>query len=183
MGYARYDPPSDRKSGAIVIVVPGGNYDEVAIASGEGQPIAQWLADLGITVVVLRYHLVYDGHYWPAQWEDYEACANAIRRDASSWGCDADKMGVIGFSAGGHLAGYAALMASPEIQPKLQILIYPAVDTLSPIEDGDMEPWRACQGYPPSEASLHLLAHERAPPAFLVGCASDRCAPVKENTT
>jgi acetyl esterase/lipase len=179
--YVRYDPDDDCKTGAIILVIPGGNYDESSINGGEGQPVAQWFVDIGITAVVLQYRCVSTGHYWPAQFEDWEECARQVKEAAPSWGCDPDRMGVIGFSAGGHLAAYAALKAHPDIKPKLQILVYPAIDTLSPY-DGDMDPWRADQGHPAVEASIHLLAHADAPPAFLAGIAADRYTPAEENT-
>merc|ERR1711972_322222 len=111
MGYVRYDPDPAHKSGAIIMVIPGGNYDESGIDGGEGQFIAHWLVELGITAIVLQYRCVSTGHYWPAQLEDWEECARAVKRDAGSWGCDPDRIGVIGFSAGGHLAGYVAAKA------------------------------------------------------------------------
>lgn len=160
---------------------PGGNYDESGINGGEGQMVAQWLVDQGITAVVLQYRCVSTGHYWPAQFEDWQECAEAVKKDAAGWGCDPERMGVIGFSAGGHLAAYAALKASPHIRPKLHILVYPAIDTLSPY-DGAMDAWRADQGCPGEEESIHLLTTSQAPPAFLAGIVADRYTPAVENT-
>jgi len=122
------------------------------------------------------------GHYWPAQLEDWTDCARAIRASAADWGCDPERVGVIGFSAGGHLASYAAARAEPAIRPRLQVLVYPAIDTLSPHGDGDIDPWDPCKGYPAPETSSHLLADAGTPPAFLVGLATDRYTPIAENT-
>mmetsp|Transcript_101256 Transcript_101256/g.253833 ORF Transcript_101256/g.253833 Transcript_101256/m.253833 type:complete len:370 (+) Transcript_101256:85-1194(+) len=181
--YVRYDPKPSKKTGAIIIVIPGGNYDESAVFCGEGQPVAQWLAGLGITAVVLQYRCVSEGHYWPAQYEDWADCARAVVGQAASWGCDPHRVGVIGFSAGGHLATYAALKApTAELAPKLQILVYPSIDTLTPHEDGDIDPWYAEKGYPPQETSGHLLVGRTAPPAFLAGIIGDKYCPAKENT-
>ncbi|CAK0796152.1 unnamed protein product [Prorocentrum cordatum] len=179
--FVRYDPPACLKTGAIVVVLPGGNYDESDIHGGEGQPIAIWLTTLGITAVVLQYRCVSQGHFWPSQLEDWTACARAVARQAAAWGCDPARVGALGFSAGGHLAGYAALRGEAGARPGLQILIYPAVDTLTP-RSGFMSPWRADQGYPPVEASLHLAAAAGAPPAFLAGIVGDECCPAAENT-
>eukprot|EP00927_Polykrikos_kofoidii_P056956 TRINITY_DN51052_c0_g1_i1.p1 TRINITY_DN51052_c0_g1~~TRINITY_DN51052_c0_g1_i1.p1 ORF type:complete len:284 (+),score=37.27 TRINITY_DN51052_c0_g1_i1:57-908(+) len=181
--YVRYDPHLERKTGAIIIVVPGGNYDECDIYCGEGQPIALWLAEMGITAVVLQYRCVSQGHFWPAQFEDWALCAKAVYEQAASWECDRDRIGVIGFSAGGHLASYAALKAPTELLPKLQVLVYAAIDTNSPGEDGECDPWYADQGYPPVETSTHLLeGGQNAPPTFLVGITTDKYCPAKDNS-
>mmetsp|Transcript_86348 Transcript_86348/g.270173 ORF Transcript_86348/g.270173 Transcript_86348/m.270173 type:complete len:237 (+) Transcript_86348:1748-2458(+) len=179
--FVRYDPAPERRTRAMMIVVPGGNYDESDVYCGEGQPIAQWLAGNGITAVVLQYRCVSRGHYWPAQFEDWRDCARTVRVSAAAWGCDPERVGVIGFSAGGHLASYAAAMAETGIRPRLQVLVYPAIDTLSPHEDGDIDPWDPGMGYPPPETSTHLLVDERTPPTFLVGLTQDKYTPVSEN--
>eukprot|EP00746_Dinoflagellata_sp_MGD_P067551 gnl/MRDRNA2_/MRDRNA2_27885_c0_seq1.p1 gnl/MRDRNA2_/MRDRNA2_27885_c0~~gnl/MRDRNA2_/MRDRNA2_27885_c0_seq1.p1 ORF type:complete len:362 (+),score=68.24 gnl/MRDRNA2_/MRDRNA2_27885_c0_seq1:79-1086(+) len=180
--YARYDPAPDCKTGAIIIVIPGGNYDESGVNGHEAQTVAQWLTRLGITAIVLQYRCVSEGHYWPAQFEDWTDCAKAVKAQAEGWGCDPDRIGVIGFSAGGHLAAYAALKAGLDIQPKLQVLIYPAIDALSPRESLSMDPWHADEGYPPIEDSIHLLECSAAPPTFMAGIAADDLTPAKENT-
>uniref|UniRef100_A0A7S0B6X6 Alpha/beta hydrolase fold-3 domain-containing protein n=1 Tax=Pyrodinium bahamense TaxID=73915 RepID=A0A7S0B6X6_9DINO len=179
--FVRYDPARSCKTGAIIIVIPGGNYDECDVNCGEGQPVAQWLAKSGITGVVLQYRCVSRGHYWPAQFEDWAECAHVVRASAAGWGCDPERVGIMGFSAGGHLASYAALRADLEVRPKLQVLVYPAIDTLSPHEEGAIDPWDADAGYPPPETSTHLLVDSGAPPTFLVGVALDEYTPIKEN--
>lgn len=180
--YVRYDPFPDIKTGAIVIVIPGGNYDESDIYGHEAQTVAQWLVKIGVTAVVLQYRCISRGHYWPAQFEDWSDCARSVRAQAKGWGCDPDRIGVIGFSAGGHLAAYAALKADTDIRPKLQVLVYPAIDTLSPRESDAMDPWRADQGYPPIEDSIHLLECSSAPPTFMAGIVADELTPAVENT-
>jgi len=179
---ARYDPDPLIKTGAIIIVVPGGNYDECGIAGNEGQGIAQWLVKMGITAVVLQYRCVSDGHYWPAQYEDWKECARLVRRQAKSWGCDPKRVGVAGFSAGGHLAAYASNCADPTLRPALQVLVYPAIDTMTPREDGAIEPWRPELGYPAPETSPHLHVNPKTPPAFLAGITTDEYCPAHENT-
>jgi len=182
--YIRYDPFPEVKTGTIVIVVPGGNYDDCDIRGGEGQPVAQWLVLNGITAVVLQYRCVSRGFYWPAQFEDWTACAQAVRSQATSWGCDPESVGVIGFSAGGHLAGYAALKAPLEIQPKFQMLLYPAINAMSPDE---ASAWRADQGYPAEEESIHTIFQElgylpSVPPTFMACSTADDLCPVDQNT-
>mmetsp|Transcript_55872 Transcript_55872/g.120850 ORF Transcript_55872/g.120850 Transcript_55872/m.120850 type:complete len:319 (-) Transcript_55872:222-1178(-) len=180
--FVRYDPHPRHKTGAIMIVIPGGNYDVSEVKSGEGQSVAQWLVSLGITAVVLQHRCVSEGHYWPAPFEDWSLCALKVKRGAPSWGCDPNQIGVMGFSAGGHLAAFAALKGHDLIKPKLQVLLYPAINTLSPAENDAMEPWRPEQGYPCKEESIHLLGNEKAPDTFLVGIEADEYCPIKENT-
>merc|ERR1712224_489049 len=69
--YVRYDPDPAHKTGAIVIVIPGGNYDESGINGSEGQHVAQWLVEHGVTAIVLQYRCVSCGHCWPAPYEDW----------------------------------------------------------------------------------------------------------------
>mmetsp|Transcript_23472 Transcript_23472/g.67248 ORF Transcript_23472/g.67248 Transcript_23472/m.67248 type:complete len:366 (+) Transcript_23472:71-1168(+) len=180
--YIRYDPPANRRTGAIVIVVPGGNYDNCDVNSGEGQPIAQWLVGMGITSVVLKYRLVSEGHYWPAQFEDWRECARQVVEQAPSWGCDPKRVGVIGFSAGGHLASFAASCAEAELRPALQILVYPSIDTETPRKSGDIDPWFPERGYPAPHTSSHHHVGPETPPSFLAGINGDTFCPADENT-
>lgn len=180
--FVRYDPPPERKTGAVIIVIPGGNYDECDVYSEEGQPVAQWLIECGVTAVVLEHRCASRGHYWPAQFEDFADCARAVRAQAEDWGCDAKRVGVLGFSAGGHLASYAAARAEPELRPKLQVLVYPGIDTTSPHDAAAFDPWYASLGQPPAEASTHLLVDAESPPAFIVGLTMDRITPIEENS-
>lgn len=179
--FVRYDPAPERKTGAIVIVCPGGNYDESDIWGHEAQDVGQWLAEIGITGIVLQYRVVSQGHYWPAQFDDYSECARVVKEQAATWGCDAARIGVAGFSAGGHLAAYAAVKADLSIRPKLQLLVYPATDTLSPYDDEEVAPWRANEGYPPASTSPNLHVTAESPPAFLAGMPADALCPIKDN--
>lgn len=72
--------------------------------------------------------------------------------------------------------------AEPEIRPKVQVLVYPCIDTRTPLTDGAMDPWYADQGYPPIETSPYLLVTEQTPPAFLAAIKSDGYCPPAENT-
>lgn len=176
--YVRYDPHPEHKTGAIIIVIPGGAYDDTGLGWDEAQDTTQWLIGLGITAVLLVYRAVSEGHYWPSQFDDWKACAEIVREKAGDWGCDPNRIGVLGFSAGGHLAAYAAVCAEAHIRPKLQVLVYPCIDTLSPEERA----WRAEQGYPAKEDSPHLYVSASTPPAFLAGIDDDYDCPVAENT-
>lgn len=83
-----------------VIVCPGGAYER--LAPHEGEPIARWLNTLGIAAFVLRYRVA--PHQWPAPLEDIGRAVRLVRHHAATWNVDAHRVGIIGFSAGGHLA-------------------------------------------------------------------------------
>lgn len=173
----RFDPPEHLRTGAAFIVMPGGNYEHLSM-SKEGHQVAVWLNSLGITAFVLRYRLLPEGHYWPCQLDDFELAMQTIRSNASAWRIDRDRIGVLGFSAGGHLAGFAAVSQEASLRPNLQILVYPTIDVTKP----DWWPWTTKEGFPPPEASVHLHVHPKVPPAFLTVSTEDGLCTAEDNT-
>jgi acetyl esterase/lipase len=173
----QYDPPpGSARTGAAVVICPGGNYEK--LANHEGQHVAAWLAQLGIVSFVLRYRLISEGYYWPAQLQDIELAIAEIRRNSEEWKVDVDKIGVMGFSAGGHLASYAATRSASPWRPNAQILVYPTIDCTKP----DWWPWNAKEGFPPASESTHLDVSSSTPPAFLVCSTEDGICDAHENT-
>ena len=137
-----YPAPAKNNSGAAVLVLPGGGYDHLTW-NLEGTEVCDWLNSIGITGIAVKYRVPEKGRF-PDNPEDMEDAQQAIRitrAHAAEWHIDPNKVGVIGFSAGGHLA---ALMSthpdfhSPNIpatnvpastidaKPNFQILMYPA---------------------------------------------------------
>lgn len=173
----RYDPPGHLRSGAAVVICPGGNYEQCCM-DHEGQKVAVWLTSLGITAFVVRYRLLPEGHYWPAPLEDLELAIRLVRDSAAAWGLDAQRIGVMGFSAGGHLAGMAATGKDPALRPNAQILVYPAIDGSKPA----WWPWKSCDGHPPQEASPLFRIDSTTPPAFLTVSSEDDCCSAEDNT-
>eukprot|EP00928_Gymnodinium_smaydae_P051488 TRINITY_DN35038_c0_g1_i1.p1 TRINITY_DN35038_c0_g1~~TRINITY_DN35038_c0_g1_i1.p1 ORF type:complete len:362 (-),score=77.21 TRINITY_DN35038_c0_g1_i1:93-1127(-) len=173
----RFDPLEHLRTGAAIIVLPGGNYEELAMKH-EGHQVAVWLNSLGITAIVLRYRLLPEGHYWPAQLEDLSLTMKIVRDAASEWRIDADRVGVLGFSAGGHLAGSAAVARDAVVRPNAQILVYPCIDVTKP----EWWPWTTKEGFPPPEASVHLQAGAHAPAAFLAVSTEDGLCTAEDNT-
>lgn len=97
-----YLPPSDRATGAGVVVCPGGGYCFLAV-DHEGQQIAEWLNAQGVAAFVLRYRIAPRyGH--PAPLLDAQRAVRLVRSKAADWHLDPDRIGIWGFSAGGHLA-------------------------------------------------------------------------------
>ena len=121
-------PPAELATGAAVIVAPGGGYHHLAI-NKEGHQVAQWLATLGIAAFVLKYRLgPDDGRDEAAQSEslaDALQSLRLLRERAEEWGVDPAKLGLMGFSAGAHLAINVVLnAATPAERPDFIAPIY-----------------------------------------------------------
>lgn len=172
----RFDPEGGR-SGACVIILPGGNYEKVCMDK-EGEHVASWLNSLGITAYVLRYRCIPEGHRWPAQWEDFRLAMQMVHADVRSWSsAGPEKIGVLGFSAGGHLAAFAATAEDAD-GLDAQILVYPCIDTTKP----DHWPWDPAKGFPPPSDSAHLRVTSKTCPAFLAVSSEDGVCTAEDNT-
>jgi len=107
-------PPKGTNTGAAVVVFPGGGYKILAIDL-EGTEVCDWLTSRGITCVLLKYRVPFSGDYWddqrrcrvypkaPTALEDAQRTVGLVRLHAAEWHIDPQKIGVIGFSAGGHI--------------------------------------------------------------------------------
>ena len=127
--------PKGRKTGAAVVVFPGGGYQTLAIDL-EGTEVCDWLTPQGITCVLLKYRVTDAGPYpksgpypeSPMALEDAQRTLGLVRRHAAEWHIDPHKIGVLGFSAGGHL--------SAAISTHFEKRLYP------PVDDADKESCR-----------------------------------------
>jgi acetyl esterase/lipase len=107
-------PPKGQNTGAAVVVFPGGGYMELAIDL-EGTEVCDWLTAKGVTCVLLKYRVPHGGEYWDRQLkrevnpttqmalEDAQRALGLVRLHAAEWSIDPHKIGVLGFSAGGHM--------------------------------------------------------------------------------
>ena len=132
--------PQDHRSRsrAAMIICPGGGYWEL-MSDYEGLDYALWLNQLGIAAFVLTYRLACNGYHHPAITSDITRAIRFLRHHAGVWGIDPSRIGVMGSSAGGHLASYAAThfsAASPQAgdpvdrhssRPDLAVLCYPLI--------------------------------------------------------
>jgi acetyl esterase/lipase len=128
--------PKDKATGAAVIVCPGGGYSH--LADHEGRPVAEWLNTLGISAFVLKYRVGPRYHH-PQPLQDAARAIRTVRARASEWQLDPNRIGILGFSAGGHLAATIgthfdagkADAADPvervSSRPDLMILTYPVI--------------------------------------------------------
>lgn len=98
-----YQAPKESANGTAVVICPGGGYGGLAMGH-EGHQIAQWLNSLGISAFICDYRHRGKGYGHPAPSEDAKRAIRTVRARADEWGIDPQRIGVIGFSAGGHLA-------------------------------------------------------------------------------
>lgn len=102
--------PADIVDGPAMIVIPGGRYAH--ISEREGEPVARWLNGIGVHAFVLRYRV--DPYRYPVPLLDAARAVRFVRHHARRFGLDPRRVGVLGFSAGGHLAGLLATGAAPQ---------------------------------------------------------------------
>jgi acetyl esterase/lipase len=170
-----------------VLVLPGGGYARQA--GHEAEPVAEWLAALGIHAFVLRYRVAPDRH--PAPLEDAKEAMLHIRGGAHGLAIDPERVGVLGFSAGGHLAATlstAAVTGSPRLDvpeavPDLSVLCYPVVSCTEEAHQGSVD---NLLGHAPSSDILAALSADRqvtaeTPPAFLWHTADDAAVSVSHS--
>jgi acetyl esterase/lipase len=188
-----YPAAGDRVSGTAVIVCPGGGYVRLAV-SNEGDGAARWLNSLGITVFVLHYRLAEYGH--PAPLRDVLRAVRLVRSRAAEFGVRPDRIGVLGSSAGGHLAASAGtLYDAPEGRtgtdldqvsgrPDFLILQYPVITMQEPYVHAGSR--RALLGAEPApelveRLSVELHVTKDTPPTFLVHTQEDKSVPVENS--
>lgn len=123
--YAVFLPKKGEGTGQAVVVCPGGSYHGVAYMH-EGVDVARWLSDQGVAAFVLRYRMP-NGHS-EIPLRDVQEIFRKVRANASEWGIDPDNVGIMGFSAGGHLAATSLTTVSGEGgDPDFAVLYYPVI--------------------------------------------------------
>ncbi|MDQ0923081.1 acetyl esterase/lipase [Pseudarthrobacter sp. W1I19] len=170
-----------------VLVLPGGGYGRQA--DHEAEPVAEWLAGLGIHGFVLRYRVAPDRH--PAPLEDAKQAMLQIRGGAHGLAVDPRRVGVLGFSAGGHLAATLSTAVAtgsadldvPSAVPDLTVLCYPVVSYTQAVHQGSVD---NLLGESPSADLLAELSAEQqvtaeTPPAFVWHTADDAAVPVSHS--
>jgi acetyl esterase/lipase len=181
-----------KPNGAAVVICPGGGYSGLCIEP-EGHGIARWLNQHGITGVVLEYRLPHARPFVPLL--DAQRAIRLTRSNASQWKIDPNRVGIIGFSAGGHLASTAAThfdggdpkAADPidrlSCRPDFAVLIYPVI-TMGQITHGGSR--LNLLGENPSADLIRLFSNEKqvtdnTPPVFLAHAKDDNVVPVEHS--
>lgn len=171
-----------KPNGKAVIMCPGGGYGWLAMGH-EGHDMAQWFNNQGIAYVVLKYRLPQGNHQIPLG--DAEQAMRLVRKNAAEWGIDPTKVGIMGASAGGHLASTLAThYSSKETRPDFQVLFYPVI-TMDPsyTHGGSRE---NLIGKSPTEELQDKFSNELqvtadTPKAFIMLSSDDGAVPVKNS--
>ena len=174
---AVFEPPADKRTGTTVVVCPGGGYQILAMDL-EGTEVCEWLNSVGATAVLLKYRVPkragLEKH--TAALQDAQRAIGLVRQHAAEWSLDPKRIGVLGFSAGGHLAAlvsndcerrsYPVIDPADSIscRPDFTILVYPAYLTLKDQND---------------RVAPELNLTSNTPPAFIVMAEDD---PVRVET-
>jgi acetyl esterase/lipase len=187
-----YLPDPEKSNGTAVMICPGGGYGVLAF-DHEGHAIAKWLNENGIAGIILKYRLpsdliMKDKSTGPLQ--DAQEAMRIIRRNAAEWRIDPDRIGVIGFSAGGHLASTISTHYAEKVyegkdkvsaRPDFSLLIYPVISFDTTIAHrGTMNNLIGPKPDPEqvTRFSNELQIDPKTPPAFLVHSADDKAVPV-----
>ncbi len=188
-----YVSTSGTATGSAVIVCPGGGYAH--LSQHEGEPVAQWLNSIGIKSFVLKYRLGSNGYRHPAMLQDAQRAIRYVRAHAAEYGIDPNRIGILGFSAGGHVASSAGTHvaeADPSSsdplervssRPDLMVLIYPVI-TMGPLTHAGSR--QNLLGDNPPQSLVDLMSNEKqvtkdTPPAFLVQGENDKTVPVENS--
>nr|WP_121269616.1 alpha/beta hydrolase [Pedobacter schmidteae] len=187
-------PAREKANGAAVIICPGGGYSILAITH-EGYDVAKRFNEIGVTAFVLKYRLpsdqiMTDPAFGPLQ--DAEQAIYMVRSNAGKWKIDPARIGIMGFSAGGHLASsltvhYNDVKIANEkqisLRPDFSILIYPVITFGSATHGGSK---KNLIGTAPSEEKVKYFSNElginaQTPPTFLVHANDDKAVPVENS--
>jgi len=123
-----YLPDSKKATGRAVVCCPGGGYSHLAM-DHEGHDWATFFNNQGIALIVLKYRMPHGNYKVPIA--DAEEAIKTVRRHATEWHIDRNDIGIMGFSAGGHLASTIATHSKGDAAPNFQILFYPVI-TMDP---------------------------------------------------
>jgi acetyl esterase/lipase len=176
-----------------IVVCPGGGYGGV-VMSYEGNDIARWFADLGFVAFVLKYRVA--PHQHPAQMHDVQRAMQFVRASAAQYKIDPERVGVIGFSAGGHLAATAGTkvaaadpdsplpLARVSSRPDFMVLAYPVISMIDGITHAGSK--RNLLGAAPSPELVEAMALEKqvtkeTPPTFIFHTDADTVVPAENS--
>lgn len=188
-------PEKEAASGAAVIICPGGGYGGLAMAK-EGMEVAQWMQQRGIAGFVLRYRCGGGKNQQPVPLEDAARALRMVRSRAKEWNVDPQRIGILGFSAGGHLASTAATMFSDggnrsadpimrmSSRPNFAVLVYPVISMAEGVTHGGSR--QNLLGRDADEALVERWSTDRqvsdkTPPTFLIHASDDEAVPVKNS--
>ena len=174
-----YPANKEINTGTAVLICPGGGYAGVSIVN-EGLNIAKWFNDLGVSAFVLYYRMP-NGHT-TVPLSDAQAALKIIHKGAKKWGIDKSKIGIMGFSAGGHLASTVGTHFRTKVErPAFMILGYPVVTMAKELTH--MGSRYNLLGKNPTDKLVALYSNElqvtkKTPPTFIVHAIDDKTVPI-----
>lgn len=169
---------AEKPNGMAIIMCPGGGYARLAM-NHEGHDMASWFTTQGITYVVLKYRMPNGNYEVPLS--DAEQAIRLVREHAAEWGINPQRVGIMGASAGGHLAAsLASIYSSDKTRPDFQILFYPVISMLKGVTHGGSR--QNLIGENPSQEleqkySLERQVSPRSPQAFIMLSSDDGAVP------
>jgi len=190
-----YLPPADKANGAAVVICPGGGYWTLAM-DHEGHQVAQWLNSLGVAGFIVKYRVAKDGYHNPAPLDDAQRAMRTVRARAKEWNVDPNRIGIMGFSAGGHLASSAGThfdagksdadnpIDRVSCRPDFMILVYPVIQFDSKYtHKGSQE---NLLGKDADSALVEKFSNEKqvtadTPPTFLMHTTGDTGVPAENS--
>ena len=178
----------ENANGTAVIICPGGGYGFL-VKGPEGVGIAKWLNQFGVTGIVLEYRLPRGDAYRPLY--DAQRAIRTVRNKAKEWKLDPNRIGIMGFSAGGHLASTVAthfdsgdpnstdIIKKVSCRPDFAVLIYPVITMGLKTHHGSK---KNLLGSQPDSTIVNLFSNEKqvsdqTPPTFLAHAVDDRLVP------
>lgn len=188
---AYFPAPPEKANGAVAVVCPGGGYVRLSLVN-EGNGLTRWLNSLGVSVFVLKYRLKEYGH--PAPLRDVLRAVRIVRSRAAEFGVDPHRLGIVGSSAGGHLAACAgtlydhpsgetgAALDAVSARPDFLVMQYPVILMDGPfVHHGSLT---SLLGKKPSPELAALLSVDRqvtkdTPPSFLIATVEDTSVPLE----
>lgn len=189
-----YLPEKEKATGAAVVICPGGGYSVLAIKH-EGHDVAKWFNEIGVAGIVLKNRLPTSDNITQKSevaMVDAQRAVRMTRHNAEEWGIQTNKIGIMGFSAGGHLASTVGthydygLKSEDPIQqiscrPDFMILMYPVIDMAGDIKhSGSM---KNLLGENPTESQMNRFSNQKqvttdTPPTILIHSTDDKGVPV-----
>jgi len=186
-------PDADKATGAALVICPGGGYAK--LAPHEGRDYARWLNELGVACFVLKYRLGTNGYRHPAPLLDAARAIRLVRANAAEWKLDPKRIGIIGSSAGGHVAstlmthfeagkpGSTDVIERQSSRPDLAILCYPVI-TMGRFAHQSSKKYLLGTNPPPElvdELSSERHVTKDAPPCFIWGSDEDTTVPIENS--
>src|SRR4051812_7735252 len=185
--------PTVLANGTSVIILPGGGYGALAMTY-EGLDVADWFTSFGVTAFVLKYRMHGTGHMHPVPMMDGQRAIRTVRARAAEWKIDPSRIGVLGFSAGGHLASTlgthfdkgnaksADRIERVSSRPDFLILCYPVISLTAPTAHAGSI--KNLLGEKPDPKLLQSLSNEtqvtpQTPPTFIFQTSEDKGVPAE----